>query len=82
MSVPGLPLRAGWFDADRWEELMHDKSPVEFHRKFIDLRKQESKLKRLLSIPSRKPDQEELVESLRDVRGEIARLESELHAKP
>jgi hypothetical protein len=29
---------------------MHDKSSVEFHREVIDLRKQESKLKKLLSI--------------------------------
>jgi hypothetical protein len=56
---------------------MHDKSPVGFHGEVIDLRKQESKLKKLLSIPRRKLDQEELVEGLRDVRGEIARLESE-----
>jgi hypothetical protein len=60
---------------------MHDKSSVEFHREVIDLRKQESKLKKLLSIPRRKLDQEDLVENLRDVRGEIDRLESELHAK-
>jgi hypothetical protein len=40
-----------------------------------------SELKKLLSIPRRKLDQEELVEILRDVRGEIDRLESELHAK-
>ena len=60
---------------------MHDKSPVEFHREVIELRKQEGKLKKLLSIPRRKPDQEDLVESLRDVRGEIARLESELHPR-
>ena len=50
---------------------MHDKSPVEFHREVIDFRKQESKLKKLLSIPRRKLDQQELVESLSDVRGEI-----------
>ena len=50
---------------------MHDKSSVEFHKEVIYLRKQESKLKKLLSIPRRKLDQEELVESLRDVRGEI-----------
>jgi hypothetical protein len=60
---------------------MHDKSSVEFHREVIDLRKQESKLKKLLSILRWKLDQEELVESLRDVRGEIDRLESELDAK-
>ncbi|MGA8341467.1 MAG: hypothetical protein WB781_05965 [Candidatus Sulfotelmatobacter sp.] len=60
---------------------MHDKSSVEFHREVIDLRKQESKLKKLLSIPRRKLDHEDLVENLRDVRGEIDRLESELHAK-
>jgi len=30
---------------------MHDKSPVEFHIAGIDLRKQEGKLKKLLSIP-------------------------------
>jgi len=60
---------------------MHDKSPVEFHKEVIDLRKQEGKLKKLLSVPRRKQDQEELVESLREVHGEIACLESELHVK-
>lgn len=60
---------------------MHDTSSVEFHKEVIDLRKQKSKLKKLLSIPRRKLDQEELVVSLRDVRGEIDSLESELHAK-
>lgn len=60
---------------------MHDKSSVDFHREVIDLRKRESKLKKLLSIPRRKLEQEELVECLRDVRAEIDRLESELHAK-
>jgi len=47
---------------------MHDKSSVEFHREVIDLRKQESKLKKLLSIPRQKLEQEELIESLRDVQ--------------
>lgn len=60
---------------------MHDKSSVEFHREGIDLRKQESKLMKLLSIPRRKLEQEELVESLRGVRGEMDRHDSELHAK-
>jgi len=60
---------------------MHAKSPVEFHIAVIDLRKQEGKLKKLLSIPRWKQGQEELVESLREVHGEIARLESELHVK-
>ena len=58
---------------------MHDKSPVEFHKEVICFRKQESKLKKLLSSPRRDLEQDELVESLRDVRGEIARLQSELH---
>ena len=58
---------------------MHDRSPVEFHKEVIYFRKQESRLKKLLSSPRRKLEQEELVENLRDVRGEIARLESELH---
>ncbi len=58
---------------------MHDRSPVEFHKEVICFRKQESKLKKLLSSPRRELEQEELVESLRDVRGEIARLQSELH---
>ena len=58
---------------------MHDRSPVEFHKEVIYFRKQESKLKKLLSSPRRKPEQNALVESLRDVRGEIARLQSELH---
>ena len=39
---------------------MHGKSPVECHREVVDLRKQESSLKKLLSIPRRKLDQEEL----------------------
>jgi hypothetical protein len=60
---------------------MHDRSPVEFHREVLHLRKQEGKLKKLLSIPRPNRDHEELVENLRDVRGEIARLESEVHAK-
>ena len=60
---------------------MHDKSPVEFHKEVVDLRKKEGRLKKLLSIPKRKQDQEGLVESLREVHGEIAYLESELHAK-
>ena len=58
---------------------MHDRSPVEFHKEVIYFRKQESKLKKLLSTPRQKPEQNALVESLRDVRGEIARLQSELH---
>jgi hypothetical protein len=43
---------------------MHDISPVEFHKEVVDLRKQESKLKKSLSIPRRKLDRERLVESL------------------
>ena len=78
-SFPGLRLRAGRSDAKRWEERMHDKSPVEFHKEVIHFRKQESKLKKLLSSPRRELEQDELGESLRDVRGEIARLQSELH---
>ena len=58
---------------------MHDRSPVEFHKEVIYFHKQESRLKKLLSSSRRKVEQEELVENLRDVRGEIARLESELH---
>ena len=60
---------------------MHDKFPIEFQREAIDLRKQENKLKKSLSIPRRKLDQRGLAESLPDVRGEIARLESKLHTK-
>ncbi len=60
---------------------MHDKSPVEFHRQLINLRKDESRLKQLLSIPRLNLEKEVLVEGLREVHGEIARLESELHAK-
>ena len=60
---------------------MHGNSPVECHREVVDLRKQESRLKKLLSIPRRKLDQEELVESLPAPHGEIDRLESEVHAK-
>jgi hypothetical protein len=55
---------------------MRDKSPGESHREVMGLRKQKSKLKKLPSIPRRKLDQHELLESLREVRGEIARLES------
>ncbi len=60
---------------------MHDKFPIEFQREVIDLRKQENKLKKLRSIPRRKLDQQGLVQSLRDVRGEIVFLESKLHTK-
>jgi hypothetical protein len=60
---------------------MHDKSSVEVYREVTDLRKQEGKLKKLLSISRRKLDHEDLVENLRDVRGEIDRLASTLHAK-
>lgn len=79
MSLPGSRLRAVRPDAERWEERMHDRSPVKCHREVIFFRKQESKLKKLLSIPRRKLEQDALVENLRDVRGEIARLQSELH---
>ena len=79
MSLPGLRLRGVRPDAERWEERMHDRSPVEFHKEVISFRKQESKLKKLLSSPRRKLDQDQLIENLRDVRGEIARLQSELH---
>jgi hypothetical protein len=37
---------------------MYDKSPVEFHREAFDLRKEESKLKKLLSIPRWSLDQQ------------------------
>lgn len=60
---------------------MHDKSSVEFHREVVDLRKQESKLKKLLSIPRRKLEQEELVETSVTCGERFDRLESELHAK-
>jgi len=79
MSLPGWRSWAVRPDAERWEQRMHDRSPVEFHREVISFRKQESKLKKLLSSPRRKLEQNELIESLRDVRGEIARLQSELH---
>ena len=59
---------------------MRDKSPVEFHREVIDLRKQESKLKKLFSISRRKLDQHELVESLREVRERL--LASSRHGSP
>ena len=64
MNALVLQLRAEWPDAERSAQLMHNKSRVEFHEEVIDLRKQESKLKKLLSIPRRKLDHEELVESL------------------
>lgn len=45
------------------------------------LRKDESRLKKLLSIPRPNLEKEVVVEGLRDVHGEIARLQSDFDAK-
>ncbi len=58
---------------------MHDRAPVEFHKEVIYFHKQESRLKKLLSSSRRKVEQEEWSKTIPHVRGEIARLESELH---
>jgi hypothetical protein len=59
---------------------MHRGCPFNFHKDLIELRRQEGKLKELLSVPRQKLEKQELVIKLRDVRGEIASIESQLHA--
>jgi len=59
---------------------MHRGHPVDVHKELIELRREQGKLKELLSVPREKLEKQELVIKLRDVRGEIARIESRLHA--
>jgi len=59
---------------------MHRGSPFNFHQELIELRRQQGGLKELLSVQREKLEKQELLIELRDVRGEIARMESQLHA--
>jgi hypothetical protein len=59
---------------------MHRGCLLNVHKELIELRRQQGKLKELLSAPRDKSEKQELIIKLRDVRGEIARIESELHA--
>ena len=59
---------------------MHRGHLVDVHKELIELRREQGKLKELLSVPREKLEKQELVIKLRDVRGEIARIESQLHA--
>jgi len=59
---------------------MHRGCLFNFHKELIELRRQQGKLKELLSVPRGKLEKQELVIKLRDVHGEIARIESQLHA--
>ena len=58
---------------------MHRGCPLSVHKELIELRRQQGKLKELLSAPREKLEKQELIVKLRDVRGEIARIESQLH---
>ncbi len=60
---------------------MHREWPVDFHKELIELQRQRGKLKELLSIARPRLDRKDLLTRLRDVRGEIARLELQLHAR-
>jgi hypothetical protein len=60
---------------------MHHKCPVDFHKELIELQRQRGKLKELLSIARPRLDRKDLVTRLREVRGEIARIELQLHAR-
>ena len=59
---------------------MHHKCSVDFHKELIELQRQRGRLKELLSIARPRLDRKDLVMRLRDVRGEIARIELQLHA--
>jgi hypothetical protein len=59
---------------------MHRGCPINLHKELIELRRRQGKLKELLSAPREKLEKQELIIKLRDVRGEIARIESQLHA--
>jgi len=50
------------------------------HKELIELHRQERNLRELLSVPRARLDKEELVVRLREVRGETARVEAQLHA--
>jgi hypothetical protein len=54
---------------------------LDIHKQLIELYRQERNLGELLSVPRARLDKEELVVRLREARGEIARLESELHSR-
>jgi hypothetical protein len=56
-------------------------NPVDVHRELIELQRQERNLRELLAVLRPRMDKEELVVRLREVRGEIARVESQLHAR-
>jgi len=60
---------------------MHHKSPADVHKELIELQRQRGKLKELLSIARPRLDRRDLVTRLREVRGEIARIELQLHAR-
>jgi hypothetical protein len=60
---------------------MDQGGPVDIHKQLIELHRQERNLRELLSVPRATLAKEELVVRLREVRGEIARLESELHSR-
>ncbi|MGB8116313.1 MAG: hypothetical protein WCF22_21215 [Candidatus Sulfotelmatobacter sp.] len=53
----------------------------DIHKELAELQRQERNLRELLSVPRASMDKEELVVRLREVRGEIARIETQLHAR-
>jgi len=59
---------------------MDQDHPVDIHKELIELHRQERNLRELLSVPRARLDKEELLVRLREVRGEIARVESLMHS--
>jgi len=53
----------------------------DIHKELAELQRQERNLRELLSVPRARMDKGELVLRLREVRGEIARIETQLHAR-
>ncbi len=60
---------------------MHHKGRLDFHKQLIGLQKEQGKLEELLSVARPSLDKKDLVSRLRDVRGEIACIELQVHAK-
>ncbi len=60
---------------------MDEGNPVDIRKELIELHRRERNLRELLSMPRVKMDKEGLVSRLREVRGEIARVEARIHAR-
>jgi hypothetical protein len=52
------------------------------HADLAVLQRREKNLRCLLSVPRAQPEKEELILRLRELRGEIALAEAQMHARP